>query len=71
MCVKCNLKPDRQTDKVLRCYGGCSNVIHYVCSANKPTELKIFETHSTNIKWCCDKCGADTKETSISELCIF
>ncbi|KAK9730908.1 hypothetical protein QE152_g14098 [Popillia japonica] len=68
VCVKCKITQENQADKVLKCYGGCSNFIHYVCSAFKPTELKLFDTHNNNVKWCCDNCGREKKGTYVSDL---
>ncbi|KAK9747298.1 hypothetical protein QE152_g5440 [Popillia japonica] len=68
LCVKCHQKLENDSDKVLHCSGGCSNYLHHTCSVFKPTELKIFETYSKNVKWFCDTCGTSKSGGTVSDL---
>lgn len=58
VCVKCESEVEITKDKILRCgTKWCNNVLHYVCSAFKPTELKFVEANR-DVVWFCEGCLA-------------
>lgn len=68
-CVKCKNTSINQSEKIIKCNGKCNHYLHHTCSSFKPTELKIFETHSRNVKWYCDVCVSSKNDAPMDVLC--
>ncbi|KAK9685140.1 RNase H-like domain found in reverse transcriptase [Popillia japonica] len=68
VCVKCKLNHQDQSDNILKCHGGCETFIRYVCSAYKPTELRLFEAYNQNIKWFYNMYAKEHEVLNVNDL---
>lgn len=68
VCVKCKLNHQYQSDNIFKCHGGCETFIRYVCSAYKPTELRLFEAYNQNIKWFYNMYAKEHEVLNVNDL---